>query len=126
MNKNSEAQPPPGSPTNPIPLSRHKKLLQRFYGGERLRSPLGGHLDVLGIREGEGGRGQVLLECNTSSLRFVLTVPRATRTELAKVKEALEAGDEPVCPRHGPFQRLSRSGRQLICPLCGVPFGKAP
>ena len=125
MDKNPAAQPPAGSPANPIPLAKDKKLLRRYYAGERLRSPLGGYLDVLGIREAEGGHGQVLLECNTSSLRFVLMVPKATRAELAKVKEALEAGEDTACPRHGPHQRLARSGRQWICPLCGVSYGKS-
>jgi hypothetical protein len=125
MDKNPQVTPPAGSPANPIPLARDKKLLRRYYAGERLRSPLGGYLDVLGIREAEGGEGRVLLECNTSSLRFVLMVPKAARTELAKVKEVLEAGEDPTCPRHGPYQRLSRSGRQWICPLCGVAFGKS-
>jgi len=125
MVKNSEASPPAGSPLNPIPLPKERKLLRRYYAGERLRSPLGGQLDVLGIREGEGGGGRVLLECNTSSLRFVLMVPRASKAEVAKVKEAVEAGEEPACPRHGPYQRLARSGRRWACPLCGVSFGKS-
>jgi hypothetical protein len=124
MDRNPEAQPPAGSPANPIPLARDKKVLRRYYAGERLRSPLGGYLDVLGIREGEGGNGRVLLECNASSLRFVLVVPKATRAEVQMVKEALEAGDDPVCPRHGPYQRLSRSGRHWACPLCGVAYAK--
>lgn len=124
MDRNPGAQAPAGSPANPIPLARDKKVLRRYYAGERLRSPLGGYLDVLGIREGEGGNGQVLLECNASSLRFVLVVPKATRAEAAKVKEALDAKDDPVCPRHGPYQRLSRSGRHWVCPLCGVAYAR--
>jgi hypothetical protein len=125
MPKNPEAQPPAGSPANPIPLARDKKLLRRYYAGERLRSPLGGYLDVLGIREAEKGQGQVLLECNASSLRFALMVPKATGAEVAAVKEALEAREEPVCPRHGSYQRLKKSGRKWVCPLCGVSFGKS-
>jgi len=86
---------------------------------------MGGQLDVLGVREGEGGTGRVLMECNVSSLRFVLVIPKATRTEKAKVKEVLEAGDDPLCPRHGSHQRLSKSGKNWVCPLCGVSYGKS-
>jgi hypothetical protein len=86
---------------------------------------MGGFLDILGVREGGDGTGRVLLECNTSSLRFVLTIPKATRTEKTKVKEAREAGDEPTCPRHGAHERLARSGKDWVCALCGVTYGKA-
>ncbi len=86
---------------------------------------MGGQLDVLGVREGDGGTGRVLMECNVSSLRFVLVIPKATRTEKAKVKEILEAGDDPPCPRHGSHQRLSKSGKSWVCPLCGVSYGKS-
>jgi hypothetical protein len=115
-----------GSPGNPIPLPKDKKLLQKYYAGERLSSPLGGQLDVLGIRESEEGTGRVLLECNTSSLRFVLVIPKATRTEKSKVKEQLSQGDDPHCPRHGPYELLTKSGKDLMCPLCAVSFGKSP
>jgi hypothetical protein len=125
MDRKLVAEPQPGSPANPIPLPKDKKLLQRYYSGERLDSPMGGQLDILGVREGEGGTGRALLECNTSSLRFVLVIPKATRTERAKVKEALEAGEDLFCPRHGPYQRLSKSGKQWVCSECGVPYGKS-
>jgi len=125
MDRNVVSEPPPGSPTNPIPLPKSKKTLERYYAGKRLDSPLGGFLDVLGIREGKDGKGRVLLECNASSLRFVLVVPKATRPEKVDVKEALEAGDDLFCPRHGSEQRLSKSGKNWICPLCGVSYGKS-
>jgi hypothetical protein len=86
---------------------------------------MGGQLDFLGVREGEGGTGQVLLECNTSSLRFVLVIPKATRTERTKVKERLAAGEDPFCPRHGVHQPLTRSGKEWMCTLCAVSFGKS-
>ena len=119
------SEPPAGSPTNPIPLPKSKKLLERYYAGKRLASPLDGYLDFLGVREGKDGMGRVVLECNTSSLRFVLVVPRASRAEKAKVKEAVEAGEDLFCPRHGSSQRLSKSGKNWICPLCGVSYGKS-
>jgi hypothetical protein len=125
MDRNVVSEPPAGSPTNPIPLPKGKKVLERYYAGKRLGSPLGGFLDVLGVKEGKDGMGRVLLECNTSSLRFVLVVPKANRAEKATVKEALEAGDDLFCPRHAFYQRLSKSGKNWICPLCGVSYGKS-
>ena len=119
------AEPPPGSPTNPIPLPKSKKVLERYYTGRRLESPLGGQLDILGIREGENKAGQVMLECNTSSLRFVLVIPKANRAERAAIKAAIEAGDDLYCPRHGDEQRLSKSGKDWVCTLCGVAYGKS-
>ena len=114
-----------GSPGNPIPLRKEKKLLQKYYAGERLPSPMGGQLDVLGVRDGKSGAGSVLLECNTSSLRFVLVIPKATRAEKAAMKEVLETGGDPVCPRHGVHHPLSKSGKDWVCPLCAVSYGKS-
>ncbi len=125
MDRNPVSEPPPGSPGNPIPLPKSKTLLARYYAGRRLASPMGGHLDLLGVREGKGGVGRVVCECNTSSLRFVLVVPKATKAERAKVKEALESGDDLLCPRHGADQRLAKSGKEWVCPLCGVSYGKS-
>ena len=125
MERKSPSVAGAGSPGNPIPLPKEKKVLQAYYGGERLSSPMGGQLDILGIREGEGGTGRVLLECNVSSLRFILTIPKATRTEKAKVKEAIEAGEDLTCPRHGGYQRLTKSGKNWVCSLCGVVYGKS-
>ena len=124
MTRTSAPEQQAGSPRNPIPLPKEKKLLQKYYAGERLPSPIGGQMDVLGIKS-EGGVGHVLLECNTSSLRYVLVIPKATRAEKALVKEALEAGGDPVCPRHGIFHPLSKSGREWSCPLCAVTYGKS-
>lgn len=125
MDRNVVTEPPAGSPTNPITLPRTKKVLERYYAGKRLESPLEGSLDVLGIREGKNGVGRVVLECNASSLRYVLMIPKATKEEKAKIKKALEAGDDLFCPRHRPDQRLSKSGKNWICPLCGVSYGKS-
>jgi len=125
MDRKVMSAPPRGSPANPIPLPKSKKTLERYYAGKRLDSPMGGHLDVLGVRGGERGTGQVLLECNTSSLRYVLVIPKATKTERDHVKEILDQGDDPCCPRHGEGQRLTKSKKNWVCSLCGVPYGKA-
>ncbi len=124
MTRTSAPEAPAGSPNNPIPLPKDKKLLKKYYSGERLPSPMGGQLDVLGVRENDDGIGRVLLECNTSSLRYVLLVPKATRTERSRVKSAVDNGEETHCPRHGPYQPLNKSGKNLICPLCGVAFAR--
>lgn len=118
-------EPPPGSPGNPIPLPREKKLLEKYYAGERLSSPLGGQLDILGVRGGDKGTGRVLMECNASSLRFVLMIPKATSSEKAEVKKVVEGGEDPHCPRHGPRFPLSKSGKEWVCHLCAVSYGKA-
>ena len=125
MDRKVKDEPAAGSPSNPIPLPNNKKTLEAYYAGRRLPSPLGGHLDLLGVREGTDGTGRVLMECNTSSLRFVLVVPKATRTEKTKVKEAVAAGEDVFCPRHGFAQRLSRSGKDWACPLCGITYGRS-
>jgi len=125
MDRKVVSEPPTGSPANPIPLPKSKKTLERYYAGKRLDSPMGGYLDVLGVREGEKGTGQVLMECNTSSLRYVLIIPKASRTERAGVKEILDQGDDPYCPRHGEGQRLTKFKKNWVCSLCGVPYGKA-
>lgn len=125
MDRKALAEPPPGSPANPIPLPKTKKTLEAYYAGKRLESPQGGHLDILGIREGSTGLGRVLMECNTSSLRFVLRIPKATKTEKADIKKLIEAGEDLFCPRHGDDQRLTKSGKNWICALCGISYGKS-
>jgi hypothetical protein len=80
---------------------------------------------LLGIRPAEGGGSIGIFECSASSLRYELDIPRATRTEREKVKRAIDAGDDPDCPRHGPGMRLVRTGRDLVCIACGVAYGKA-
>ena len=78
-----------------------------------------------GAGEEELGKGRVLLECNTSSLRFVLVIPKATRAEKAEMKGVIEKGDDLFCPRHGLDGPLSKSGKNWVCNLCGVSFGKS-
>ena len=108
----------------PFPLSDEKELLQLYYEGNRLPSPTGGFLIVLRVQPEADGSGSILLECNSSSLRYRLNVNKATRTERTKVREMIEEGREPKCPRHV-SQLLIRVKNDLLCPLCGVRFGKA-
>lgn len=112
--------------TEGLPLKKGAKaLLKAYYRHGHLPSPMGGFLEPLRVRHEADGSGTVLLECSASSLRFELTVPKATRTEKASVKEAQVAGRIPECPRHeAPTQRLQRVEGYLVCPLCGVRYGK--
>lgn len=108
-----------------LPLPDSKSVLKSFYAGNRMDSPLGGFLEVLGIHALDDGSAAAILECSTSSIRFELPITAATRTERAKVKAMLSEGIDPTCPRHGAEQRLFRERAQWVCPLCEVPFGKA-
>lgn len=108
-----------------IPLPQDKELLKAFYAGHQLPSPMGGHLELLAVRDMEDGSGRAIFECSTSSLRFKLEIKKATRGERQKVKEAQAAGLDPTCPRHGPDHRLTRVGGDLLCPQCRVRYGKA-
>ena len=108
-----------------IPLSVDKETLKAFYSGHRLPSPLGGHLELLAVREGDDGTGQAIFECSTSSLRFELAIKKATRTEKQKVKETQADGSDPTCPSHGSEQRLTLLGADWFCPQCGVRYGRA-
>ncbi len=108
----------------PFPLSDEKGLLRLYYEGNRLPSPTGGFLMVLRVQPEADGSGSMLLECNSSSLRYRLNVNKATRTERAKVREMVDDGREPKCPRHVD-QLLIRVKNDFLCPLCGVRFAKA-
>ncbi len=107
-----------------LPLDDPKGLLKAFYAGRRLPSPMGGFLEPLGVRPADGGAAVALFECSASSLRYELEIPKATRTERKKVRDAQGDGDDPDCPRHGPGNRLARAGKDLVCPLCGIAYGK--
>ena len=108
-----------------LPHPDPKGALKAFYAGQRLESPVGGFLEILGVHSLEGGSAELILECSSSSIRFQLPIKAATRTEKQKVKQALAEGDDPWCPRHGEAKRLYREGILLVCHACGVPFGKA-
>jgi hypothetical protein len=110
---------------NVLQLDNDKQLLKLYYAGQQIPSPNGGFLMLLGVRPGSDGSAAAIFECSVSSLRYELTIPKATRTERKKVKEELEAGADPDCPRHGPGTRLERAGKNLVCRVCGIPYGKA-
>ena len=106
-------------------LDNEKQLLKLYYLGHRMESPNGGFLIPLGVRSEEDGTAVALLECSSSSLRYEMVIPKGTRTERKAVKQQLDAGGDPDCPRHGVGFRLVRAGRDLVCTACGVAYGKA-
>ncbi len=109
---------------SPFPLPDEKNLLRLYYEGGRLPSPTGGFLMVLRVRSEDDGSGSILLECSAASLRYLLRVPKATRTERSKVTAMIKEGFEPQCPRHE-HQLLVRVRNDFLCPRCGVRFAKA-
>ena len=107
-----------------LPLPDQDSLLRLYYEGGRLPSPSGGFLMVLGVRPEDEGSGSILLECTTSSLRYQMSVPKATRSERKKVRAMIDEGSDPKCPRHqGQF--LVRIRHDLACANCGVRYAKA-
>ena len=106
-------------------LENEKQLLQQYYAGQKVESPSGGFLMLLGIRSNEDGSATAIFECSVSSLRYEMVIPKATRSERKKVREVLEKGGDAHCPRHGPGTRLVRAGKDLVCPECGVAYAKA-
>jgi hypothetical protein len=107
-----------------LSLPDEEDLLRLYYEGGRLPSPSGGFLMVLGVQPEDEGTGSILLECTSSSLRYQMSVPKATRTERKKVRAMIDEGSDPKCPRHqGQF--LVRIRHNLACPGCGVLYAKA-
>jgi hypothetical protein len=107
-----------------VQLENEKQLLKHYYAGQQIPSPNGGFLMLLGVRPQPDGSARAIFECNVSSLRYDVTIPKATRTERKKVKEVLDEGGDPDCPRHGDGERLVRAGKDLVCRACGVPYAK--
>jgi len=105
-----------------LPLENPQDLLPRYYRGLQIESPAGGVLMLLGVRADPEGGARAIFECSASSLRYQLTIPPAARAERAAVREEIEAGREPGCPRHGPGRRLARAGSSWMCPECGIAF----
>ncbi len=107
-----------------LTLPDQDSLLRLYYEGGRLPSPSGGFLMVLGVRPEDEGSGSILLECTASSLRYQMSVPKATRSERKKVRAMIDEGNDPKCPRHqGQF--LVRIRHDLACANCGVRYAKA-
>ena len=107
-----------------LDLADEDGLLDLYYDGGRLPSPSGGFLMVLGVQPEPDGSGAVLLECTSSSLRYRMGVPKATRAERRKVRDLIDEGGDLECPRHQ-GQLLTRIRHDFACPRCGVRYAKA-
>ena len=105
-------------------MEKGKQLLKHYYAGQRMESPNGGFLILLGIRPQESGKAVGVFECSASSLRYEIVIPKATRTERKKVRDVLQQDGDPDCPRHGPDFRLARAGKNLVCSRCGVAYAR--
>ena len=108
-----------------LQLDSEKRLLKQYYAGQQMESPNGGFLIALGVRGTPSGSATAIFECSVSSLRYELTIPKATRGERKKVKDVQDTGVDPDCPRHGQGTRLQRAGKDLVCRKCGVAFARA-
>ena len=108
-----------------LPAKDEEELRQLYYAGAQIPSPMGGFLEVLHVQAEEDGSGTVIFECLTSSLRFRLPLKAATRTERKKVRDRIDAGMDPECPRHEGGRRLRRVGGDFLCSACGVRYAKA-
>jgi hypothetical protein len=106
-----------------LQVDNEKQLLKQYYAGQQMESPNGGFLMLLGVRSIKDG-AVAILECSATSMRYEIVIPKATRSERKKVKEVMDDGDDPDCPRHGPGTRLARAGRDLVCRPCGVAYGR--
>ena len=120
----TKSETPPVEGDSPFPLTDEKALLRLYYEGSRLPSPTDGFLILLRVQPEGDGSGSILFECNSSSLRFRLDVPKATRTERAKVKAMIDDDREPKCPRHHGEQLLIRVKNDFLCPRCGVRYAR--
>ena len=107
-----------------LTLPDEDSLLCLYYEGGRLPSPSGGFLMVLGVQAEAEGSGSVFLECTSSSLQYRMSVPKATRSERKRVRDLIDEGGDPECPRHR-GQLLARIRHDLACPRCGVRYAKA-
>jgi ribosomal protein S27AE len=105
-------------------IEKARQLLKEYYAGQRMESPNGGFLILLGIRPQEGGTAVGVFECSASSLWYEIVIPKATRTERKKVRDVLQQDGDPDCPRHGPDFRLARAGKNLVCSRCGVAYAR--
>jgi hypothetical protein len=111
-------------PDGVLVLEEDKILHKAFYAGQQMPSPMGGFLQLLVGRSKDDGSAVAHLECSASSLRYLMELSKASKGERAQVKDVQEKGADPDCPRHGAGVRLLRAGKDLICPLCGVAYGR--
>jgi hypothetical protein len=104
-------------------VDNEKQALKHYYAGQQIPSPNEGFLLLLGIRPDDKG-AVAIFECSATSMRYEIPIPKATRTERKKVRELLDDGEDPDCPRHGLGHRLVRANKDLVCIHCGVAYAR--
>jgi len=104
-----------------LPLS---PLLESFYAGSEILCPqgCGGLVHIVRVGTLTDGRGELWLECGCCAQRERVTIPAPTPAELEATSALANPGLSPRCPRHASRVMLRYSGRQLICPECGVRY----
>jgi hypothetical protein len=98
-------------------------VMQRYLAGETPMCPVGcgGMAQVVRVSSLPNGAGDVWLECLSCAQRERFEIPAPTAQERQNAFEQLEAGNEPLCPRHGGrWVQLRRRGRDFACPECGI------
>lgn len=114
----------PGPSGFPEGMASPGELLQNFYAGSEIPCPFGcgGAVHSVRVSTLADGRGDLLLECGCCAQRERVTVPSATESERRALASLSAPGVTPLCPRHSVRVPLRNSGRQLVCPECGVRF----
>lgn len=101
--------------------SQARRLLGLYYEDVSLPSPAGGIFQILRVKSEDDGSGIMLLECGSSSLRYLLKIPKAKRAEKKDIQTRLKKGEQLWCPRHS-LQSLHRVGDKYVCRKCGVVY----
>jgi hypothetical protein len=98
-------------------------VMARYLAGETPMCPVGcgGMAQVVRVSSLPNGAGDVWLECLSCAQRERFEIPAPTAQERQAAFDQLEAGNEPICPRHGGrWVQLRRRGRDFACPECGI------
>jgi hypothetical protein len=104
--------------------TRLEQAANSFLTGSPVPCPLGcgGTAEAVRVSTAESGTGEVWMECTSCAQRERLEFPAPAQEEREQVDRTLQAGQEPLCPRHYRRVVLRRRGRQLLCPECGVRY----
>jgi len=103
-----------------------EEVREIYYRGGSLPCPAGcgGAAERVRVVTTEMGGGEVWLECKSCAQRGSFELPPPTAEERAEVREAVRGGRGVGCPRHWHPVQLRRRGRDLVCPECGVLYGR--
>jgi hypothetical protein len=110
----------------PSPPLEKTDPLKHYLAGEMVPCPVGcgGFSEVVRVSTMENSGGEVWFECLSCAQRKMFVIPPGTAEERKKIFTELEAGHEPLCPKHTKTVPLRRRGRDFVCPECGVQFSE--